>query len=153
MAQFHPAWLEHQRKRWRRHDWQRYVRPDRLAYQRLQYAHLEQEPDARKQGVIQEGMTMEELEAYRSELLELKALAAELKWQLALRRFARKYSPDRPRVPAGNPDGGQWTSEGGGTSLLVYSKWGRVQRHLYLQERFEAAARTGSQHARHSASG
>lgn len=24
-----------------------------------------------------------------------------------------KYSPDQPRVPAGNPDGGQWTAEGG----------------------------------------
>jgi hypothetical protein len=24
----------------------------------------------------------------------------------------RKYRPDQPRVPAGNPDGGQWTSEG-----------------------------------------
>jgi hypothetical protein len=26
----------------------------------------------------------------------------------------RKYSPDQPRVPAGNRDGGQWTSGGGG---------------------------------------
>src|SRR5262245_31250575 len=25
----------------------------------------------------------------------------------------RKYSPDQPRVPSGNPDGGQWTSNGG----------------------------------------
>lgn len=25
-----------------------------------------------------------------------------------------KYSPDQPRVPAGNPDGGQWTSEASG---------------------------------------
>jgi len=28
-------------------------------------------------------------------------------WQ---REQARKYDPDQPRVPAGNPDGGQWTS-------------------------------------------
>lgn len=27
--------------------------------------------------------------------------------------FLAKYSPDQPRVPAGNPDGGQWTSGGG----------------------------------------
>jgi hypothetical protein len=27
-----------------------------------------------------------------------------------------KYRPDQPRVPAGNPDGGQWTSEGGGSA-------------------------------------
>jgi hypothetical protein len=26
---------------------------------------------------------------------------------------ALKYRPDQPRVPAGNPDGGQWTAEGG----------------------------------------
>ena len=29
----------------------------------------------------------------------------------------RKYSPDQPRVPNGDPDGGQWTSEGGTGSL------------------------------------
>lgn len=27
-------------------------------------------------------------------------------------RTERKYSPDQPRVPKGNPDGGQWTSDG-----------------------------------------
>jgi hypothetical protein len=27
--------------------------------------------------------------------------------------YERKYSADQPRVPAGNPDGGQWTDEGG----------------------------------------
>jgi hypothetical protein len=27
--------------------------------------------------------------------------------------FECKYSPDQPRVPAGVPEGGQWTSEGG----------------------------------------
>jgi hypothetical protein len=32
------------------------------------------------------------------------------------RDYARKanFNPNQPRVPAGNPDGGQWTSEGGG---------------------------------------
>lgn len=42
----------------------------------------------------------------------LRWLIADLKLDLALRRFARKYSPDQPRVPAGNADGGQWTSGG-----------------------------------------
>jgi len=28
-----------------------------------------------------------------------------------LRSYVIKYNPDQPRVPAGNPDGGQWTSE------------------------------------------
>lgn len=36
--------------------------------------------------------------------------------------LARKYSPNQPRVPAGNPDGGQWTdgtATGGITSLSL----------------------------------
>jgi hypothetical protein len=32
----------------------------------------------------------------------------------ALRDALQKYDPNQPRVPAGNPDGGQWT-DGGGT--------------------------------------
>ena len=31
----------------------------------------------------------------------------------SLTRLLAKYSPDQPRVPAGNSDGGQWTSGGG----------------------------------------
>jgi len=30
--------------------------------------------------------------------------------------MVQKYNPDQPRVPAGNPDGGEWTSEGGNGS-------------------------------------
>lgn len=30
------------------------------------------------------------------------------------RPIASKYNPDQPRIPAGNPDGGQWTSGGDG---------------------------------------
>jgi hypothetical protein len=43
---------------------------------------------------------------------ELAAIGAELKYRRLL--HARKYSPDQPRVPAGNPGAGQWTN--GGTS-------------------------------------
>ena len=43
-------------------------------------------------------------------------------WQTYLKAHARfeaawrkaGFDPDQPRVPAGNPDGGQWTSGGGG---------------------------------------
>jgi hypothetical protein len=56
--------------------------------------------------------------AERREMQELRRksdLAAE-NFLRVLNRYAqqRKYSPDQPRVPAGNPDGGQWT-DGGGT--------------------------------------
>ncbi|MEW5963380.1 MAG: phage portal protein [Pseudomonadota bacterium] len=40
-------------------------------------------------------------------------------------RVALKYSPDQPRVPAGNSDGGQWTSGGGG-GLATGTDDGRV---------------------------
>jgi hypothetical protein len=47
-------------------------------------------------------------------------LLAALRVKLALLRFEelhRKagFNPDQPRVPAGNPDGGQWTGDGGGS--------------------------------------
>jgi hypothetical protein len=34
-------------------------------------------------------------------------------------RVEVKFSADQPRVPAGSPQGGQWTSEGGGTQLMA----------------------------------
>ncbi|MEX1083799.1 MAG: hypothetical protein WEC82_05720 [Xanthobacteraceae bacterium] len=45
----------------------------------------------------------------------MRWLVADLKFDLTLRRLARKYSPDQPRVPRGDPDGGQWTDGGGGS--------------------------------------
>ena len=39
-------------------------------------------------------------------------------WRSRLRiteDILRRYHPDQPRVPAGNPDGGQWTDGGGGS--------------------------------------
>lgn len=54
------------------------------------------------------------------------AIFLRLKWRLAFDRWERKlgrwveaakagFDPNQPRVPAGNPDGGQWTGAGGGT--------------------------------------
>lgn len=37
-------------------------------------------------------------------------------WRLA--GLMRKYSPDQPRVPAGDPDGGQWTNGDDGYARL-----------------------------------
>lgn len=51
-------------------------------------------------------------------LLRLKWLAAAANFELAMRRHARalkaNFNPNQPRVPRGNPDGGQWTDAGGG---------------------------------------
>jgi hypothetical protein len=51
------------------------------------------------------------------ELLDIKRALAALDVELKLCRIGyllRKYSTDQPRVPAGSPEGGQWTSGGGG---------------------------------------
>jgi hypothetical protein len=57
-----------------------------------------------------------DLAAEREELLqlrgELEALKAEIKFRQLL-RDSKAYNPSQPRVPAGNPEGGQWTGEGG----------------------------------------
>ena len=37
----------------------------------------------------------------------------------------RRYSPDQPRVPAGNSGAGQWTSGGGGGDLAVWKSAAR----------------------------
>lgn len=45
--------------------------------------------------------------------MRLRRLRAELRDVQIYLQYHRKYRPDQPRVPAGNPDGGQWTDEGG----------------------------------------
>jgi hypothetical protein len=55
-------------------------------------------------------------------LRRLKWHAAATRFELALRRHDRAlkygYNPDQPRVPAGDPAGGQWTSGGGSTGRM-----------------------------------
>lgn len=45
----------------------------------------------------------------RAELVETKLHAFK-------RAVKANFNPNQPRVPAGNPDGGQWTSPGGGVA-------------------------------------
>lgn len=55
-----------------------------------------------------------------SHVLRLQWLLTATDVQRKLARFVRAtkagFNPDQPRVPAGNSDGGQWTSGGGGSS-------------------------------------
>ena len=60
------------------------------------------------------------LRAVEAGLLRLKWLAAATRVEIAMRRHDRAlkygFNPNEPRVPRGNPDGGQWTDGGGGSS-------------------------------------
>ncbi|MGL4322723.1 MAG: hypothetical protein ACRCTD_01685, partial [Beijerinckiaceae bacterium] len=69
--------------------------------------------------------------AFNHELGKLRSTVAALKFELALLRFThllRKYNPDQPRVPAGNPDGGQWVSISAGWEQEANAR-GRAARH------------------------
>jgi len=54
-------------------------------------------------------------------LLRLRSDLAALEMRWALTKLAYKYNfdPAQPRVPAGNPDGGQWTRTGGNGLVRV----------------------------------
>ncbi len=53
----------------------------------------------------------------RYQTKKIRAEAAALRVRSALLRLSTKagFDPNQPRVPAGNPEGGQWTSGGGGS--------------------------------------
>jgi hypothetical protein len=100
MAWIAPEWIEHQRRRFTRHDAHRFVPPGSAANESC-------EPPADLDSADGQHVSAAELQAERAELLSLKSLVAQLQWQLALRRFARKYRPDQPR-----DDRGRWVDEG-----------------------------------------
>ena len=114
MSYIRPAALEARRKYWTRHDAWRFAPPgtpetkmpgwlDPSATRvRLQEAQ-EDEPRAEMDA---------ELSALRASHERVRQLLAQVKYELAWRRLCRKYgyNPNQPRVPAGNPDGGQWTN-------------------------------------------
>lgn len=119
------AWLERQRRRGLRPDVERYFKPD---WRECKYwngplppapaAHL---LDMAMQRAVDApptvDMTDHEIEAPYHTLLALKVAAAQfsyaLRWHAFREALRCKYSPDQPRVPAGNPDGGQWAGGGG----------------------------------------
>jgi len=61
----------------------------------------------------------------RADWLRAQCEVACVRVLMAAQRYADallredKYSPDQPRVPAGNPDGGQWTDAGGSGEASV----------------------------------
>jgi hypothetical protein len=49
----------------------------------------------------------------------LTATAVEMRMEHLGRVLGQKFNPGQPRVPAGQPDGGQWTNEGATFQLVA----------------------------------
>jgi hypothetical protein len=110
----------HQRQRWTRHDAHLWIRHDAGRFLAPGtdpadvYPTLKQQREAAEDAAL-----VAKIAASRRLLAALRAEVDEMKAALARRRLEEaKYSPSQPRVPAGNPRGGQWSNrnEGGAGS-------------------------------------
>ena len=103
----HHLRITYERERWLRPDWRRWYPPG-FEWPDVREAERKRaELEARE---AEEAAWIEAREAEAEALTRLRWMLKDLKVDLMLARLRRKYSPDQPRVPAGNRDGGQWTS-------------------------------------------
>src|SRR3954454_25166031 len=113
-------WLRHHRQRWLRHDAHLWIRPDAARFfppgtdPAVINPTLPRKPDAAKAAALEPELAAVVARGYRL-LAVLREAVAELRAELKRQRqLEAKYSPSQPRVPAGNPRGGQWSNRSGG---------------------------------------
>jgi Bacterial CdiA-CT RNAse A domain len=118
MPQPPSAYDAHQRQRWLRHDAHLWIRHDAARFLPPGADPAEIFPTLKQQREAAEDAAFAaQIEASRRFLAALRVEVDELKAELKRRRLEEaKYSPSQPRVPAGNPGGGQWTDRSGGES-------------------------------------
>jgi hypothetical protein len=106
----------HQRQRWTRHDAHLWIRHDAARFYKPGTDPAEVFPTLQRQREAAEDAAFAaRIAASRRLPAVLRAEVDEMKAGLARRRQEEsKYSPSQPRVPAGNPRGGQWTDRSGG---------------------------------------
>lgn len=145
MAWMDPRYLEHQRKRFSRHDAYRFAKPGtpeaRMPGWLDPSAARARAKEAEREALARE---VAEREALERSILELRREWNELKLEIAARRAAAQreaeaarlksdlafdnlfrmlrraaeqqkagFNPDQPRVPKGNPGGGEWARDAG----------------------------------------
>ena len=110
-------YLRHQQQRWLRPDAHLWIRPDAARWVKPGFDPADIYPTlARKADPAEAAFEAEVAAAYRR-LATLRKEVAELRADLKRQRLEEaKYSPSQPRVPAGNPRGGQWADRSGGQS-------------------------------------
>jgi hypothetical protein len=131
MPQPPSAYALHQRKRWLRHDMHLWIRHDAARWVKpgtdpadvfptLARERAQKEAAKERARAAEDAAFDAEIEDARRVQAALRAEVDELKAAQARRRLEEaKYSPSQPRVPAGNPRGGQWTDRSGGQSTLA----------------------------------
>ncbi len=122
-------------ERWIRHDWRMWIRPDiarwmkpgvdpadvipALARERAQKQAAEERARAAEDAALAAEIEHER-RAWAALNEEVKELNAEMaRWRRRVAEEEAKYSPSQPRVPAGNPRGGQWTDRNGGQGTVA----------------------------------
>src|SRR5437870_11525134 len=114
-----PPWWRHPRVRLR-HDMHLWIRHDAARFVRPGFDPADVFPTLARKAApapapnIDDELT-DEIARERRFLDAINAELAEVNAEMARRRaLDAKYSPTQPRVPAGNPRGGQWTDRSGG---------------------------------------
>ncbi len=120
-------WIRHDWRLWIRHDIARWMKPGvdpadvipALARERAQKQAAEERARAAEDAALAAEIEHER-RAWAALNEEVKEVNAEMaRWRRRLAEEEAKYSPSQPRVPAGNPRGGQWTDRGGGQGTVA----------------------------------
>src|SRR3954462_4810216 len=122
-------------ERWIRHDWRMWIRPDIARWMKPGVDPADVIPAlarerAQQQAAIERARAAEDAELAaeiddlrRAEAAinqQVKELNGEMaRWRRRVAEEEAKYSPSQPRVPAGNPRGGQWTDRNGGQGTVA----------------------------------
>jgi hypothetical protein len=109
-------WSRHERDRWLRHDAHRFIRHDVKRFLAPGTDPADVYPAlARRREAEDAAFAAQIAKGYRL-IAALREEVASIRADMIRRRLAEqtKYSPSQPRVPAGNPRGGQWTDRSGG---------------------------------------
>ena len=114
MSYANPIWLEGRRKYWTRPDAYRFA-PSGSPQAKMPgwldpWATRVRAKEAAEEASRAQAEAAHE--AFERELLQLRCEVKKLKLEHELWCFEQKYSANQPRVPTGNPDGGQWMSGG-----------------------------------------
>jgi hypothetical protein len=130
MSYVHPAFVEAQRKRWLRPDWQRWMRPYAQPPQTKTYAA--RLIDQRR--LEEKRAEAAERDALHEDLQRLRWLVRDLKIDLAIRRLRLKYgyNPDQPRDELG-----KWTDTGGSTTeptIQLAMSWESRRQAIFGQK-------------------